>query len=181
MYFMSVRSLKGEEKTMLIRLLEAPDAEIYREIRLDSLKESSESFLTTYEIESERPIEQIRQNLIATDSRFTVGAFINNELVGIVTFVRESNLKINHKGNVYAMYVSPKNRGQGIGKSLMTELVKRAKRISGLEQINLSVISNNNTAKRLYESIGFNKYGTERNALKSGDLYWDDDLMCIRL
>jgi hypothetical protein len=98
---------------MLIRLLESSDAEIYREIRLDSLKESPESFLTTYEIESERPIEQFRQNLIASDSRFTVGAFMNNELVGVVTFVRESKLKINHKGNVYAMYVSPKNRGQG--------------------------------------------------------------------
>jgi hypothetical protein len=34
-----------------IRLLESLDAEIYREIRLDSLKESPESFLTTYEIE----------------------------------------------------------------------------------------------------------------------------------
>ncbi|SEB53624.1 hypothetical protein [Paenibacillus sp. GP183] len=79
---------------MLIRLLESSDAEIYREIRLDSLKESPESFLTTYEIESERPIEQFRQNLIASDSRFTVGAFMNNELVGVVTFVRESKLKI---------------------------------------------------------------------------------------
>jgi ribosomal protein S18 acetylase RimI-like enzyme len=166
---------------MLIRLLESSDAEIYREIRLDSLKESPESFLTTFEIEKERTIEQIRQNLIATDSRFTLGAFMNNELVGIVTFVRESNLKIMHKGNVYAMYVSPKYRGQGIGKSLMTELVKRAKACRGLEQINLSVISNNTMAKSLYASIGFNVYGTERNALKSGDLYWNDDLMSIRL
>jgi ribosomal protein S18 acetylase RimI-like enzyme len=79
------------------------------------------------------------------------------------------------------MYVSPKNRGQGIGKSLMTELVKIARTYSGLEQINLSVISNNTMAKSLYESIGFKVYGTERNALKSGDLYWDDDLMSIRL
>jgi ribosomal protein S18 acetylase RimI-like enzyme len=166
---------------MLVRLLESLDAEIYREIRLDSLKESPESFLTTYEIERERSIEQIRKNLIVTDSRFTLGAFMNNDLIGVVTFVRESNLKINHKGNVYAMYVSPKNRGQGIGKSLMIELVKRARTCSGLEQINLAVISNNTMAKKLYESIGFKVYGTERNALKSGDLYWDDELMTIRL
>ncbi|BBH24315.1 N-acetyltransferase [Paenibacillus baekrokdamisoli] len=166
---------------MLIRLLESLDAEIYREIRLDSLKESPESFLTTYEIERTKPIEQTQQNLKVTDSRFTLGAFINNDLIGIVTFVQESNVKSNHKGNVYAMYVSPNYRGQGIGKALMIELVKRAKEFSGLEQINLTVISVNTMAKSLYESIGFKVYGTERNALKSGELYWDEDLMTIRL
>lgn len=97
---------------MLIRLLESLDAEMYRKIRLDSLKESPESFLTTYEIERTKPIEQTQQNLKVTDSRFTLGAFINDDLIGIVTFVQESNVKTNHKGNVYAMYVSPNYRGQ---------------------------------------------------------------------
>lgn len=63
----------------------------------------------------------------------------------------------------------------------MIELVKRAKEFNGLEQINLTVISDNTLAKNLYESVGFKVYGTERNALKSGELYWDEDLMTIRL
>nr|WP_260987018.1 hypothetical protein [Paenibacillus terrae] len=80
--------------------MDSQDAEIYREMRLKSLKENPEAFLTTYEIEKDKPIEQLRRNLIASDHRFTLGAFINGGLIGIVTFVRESNPKIVHKGNI---------------------------------------------------------------------------------
>ncbi|WP_318671150.1 GNAT family N-acetyltransferase [Paenibacillus sp. PSB04] len=157
------------------------DAEIYRELRLKSLKENPEAFLTTYEIEKDKPIEQLRRNLIASHNRFTLGAFINSGLIGIVTFVRESNPKTVHKGNIYAMYVQPEFRGNGAGKSLVQELISKAKQCDGLEQINLTVISNNNAAKRLYESFGFVTYGTERNALKSGYQYWDENSMVLRL
>jgi len=115
------------------------------------------------------------------ENRFTLGAFINSQLIGIVTFVRESNPKVIHKGDIYAMYVSPDSRGKRIGKSLVQDLVTKAKQCEGLEQINLTVISNNTAAKRLYETIGFVTYGTERNALKSGSQYWDEDFMAIRL
>ncbi|GIO64012.1 N-acetyltransferase [Paenibacillus cineris] len=166
---------------MEIRILDSQDAQIYRELRLKSLKENPEAFLTTYEIEKDKPIEQLRRNLIASDHRFTLGAFINGGLIGIVTFVRESNPKIVHKGNIYAMYVTPEFREKGIGKSLVQELINKAKHCEGLEQINLTVISNNNAAKRLYETIGFVTYGTEQNALKNGYQYWDENLMVLRL
>jgi ribosomal protein S18 acetylase RimI-like enzyme len=166
---------------MQIRILDKTDAEIYRELRLKSLKENPEAFLTTYEIEKDKSIEQLQQNLVPSDNRFTLGAFINGKLIGIVTFVRESNPKVVHKGNIYAMYVSPDFREKGIGKSLVQELVIKAKQCVGLEQINLTVISNNNAAKRLYEANGFITYGTERNALRTGSQYWDEDLMALRL
>nr|WP_237167850.1 GNAT family N-acetyltransferase [Paenibacillus yonginensis] len=97
---------------MEIRVLTAEDAEIYREIRLRSLKENPEAFLTTYEREQNLPIEELRQKIKATEHQFTLGAFMDGELAGIVTFVRESRAKITHKGNVFAMYVSPEFRKQ---------------------------------------------------------------------
>jgi ribosomal protein S18 acetylase RimI-like enzyme len=136
---------------------------------------------TTFEIEIEKPIEQLQHNLKITDSRLILGALYDNELIGIVTFVRDSNLKTTHKGSVYAMYVSPKYRGRGIGNALMSELINLANKCDGLEQVYLTVISNNNAAKRLYKNVGFVIYGTERNALKTGDQYWDEDLMVLRL
>ena len=166
---------------MEIKLLNIEDAELYRELRLKSLKENPEAFLTTFEIEVAKPIEQVQQNLKPNNSRFTLGAFNVNELVGIVTFVRENNPKTIHRGNIYAMYVLPKFRGEGIGKGLIKELVKRATQCDGLELIHLTVISNNIAAKRLYESVGFTVYGTERNALKYGDRYWDEELMVLQL
>ncbi|NOU92367.1 GNAT family N-acetyltransferase [Paenibacillus sp. LMG 31456] len=167
---------------MNIRCLNPTDAEIYRQIRFTSLKENPEAFLTTYEIQLEKPIEEFQQNLQQTAMKFTLGCFTKaDELAGIVTFVRESNPKITHKGSIYAMYVNPEFRGMRVGYALLTELLQRAKQLPGLEQINLTVVSNNLAAKRLYESVGFTTYGTERNAMKSNGQYWDDDLMSIIL
>lgn len=162
-------------------MLNSEDAHIYHELRLRSLMESPESYLTTYEDEKEKPIEKLMNNLIPSDNRFTLGGFIDNFLTGVVTFVRESNSKTTHKGNVYALYVSPEFRGQGIGKALMLELKNRARQCIGLEQLNLTVISDNTAAKRLYVSVGFITYGKEERALKSGEQYWDEELMALKL
>nr|WP_220185894.1 GNAT family protein [Paenactinomyces guangxiensis] len=162
--------------------MEPSDAEIYREIRLRSLQENPEAFLTTYEIEREKPIETTRQNLQHTDFKFTLGCFTDNdELVGIVTFVRESKPKITHKGYVFGMYVVPEFRGKRVGYRLISELLQRAKKCAGLEQIHLTVVANNIAAKKLYESVGFTRYGTECNALKMNGQYWDEDLMAIKV
>lgn len=165
---------------MTLRLLGPDDAEIYRQIRFKSLQESPEAFLTTYEIQLAKPIEEFRQNLQSNNFRFTLGCFTEtNELAGIVTFARETNPKITHKGNIYAMYVSSEYRGRRIGNALLTELLQRAKQLPGLEQINLTVVSSNLAAKKLYETVGFTTYGTERNAMKNNGQYWDEDYMTL--
>ncbi|WP_274650982.1 GNAT family N-acetyltransferase [Paenibacillus humicola] len=164
-----------------IRLLHPSDAEICRELRLRSLKENPEAFLTTFEVEREKPLERFRENLTVTDDRFTLGAFIGDELAGMVTFVREAPLKARHKGSVLAMYVAPERRGKGIGAALIRELAARVRRLGGVEQLNLSVISDNEAAKRLYAAAGFAVYGHEPRSLKAGNQYWDEDYMVLRL
>lgn len=166
---------------MEIRVLDEKDAEVCHQLRLQSLLDSPEAYLTTYEIQAARPIEKIREQLKPEDGKFTLGAFQADRLVGMVTFVREFKPKIIHKGNLYAMYVAPEARGQGIGKKLVTELIQRASQLSGLEQINLSVISENAAAKALYASCGFEVFGIERNAMKAGNQYWDEENMALRL
>ncbi|WP_246020298.1 GNAT family N-acetyltransferase [Lysinibacillus telephonicus] len=102
-------------------------------------------------------------------------------LVGVVTFIRESLLKSQHKGNIYGMYVAPETRGQGVGKALMFEVIQRAKETEGLEQLILQVVSTNDSAKMLYKSLGFETYGVEPRAIKDRELYFDEDLMVLFL
>lgn len=97
----------------------------------------------------------------------------------MVAFIRENDLKNRHKGNVFGMYIAPGSRGQGLGKALMKELISRAKNCDGLEQIKLTVVSDNDHAKNLYKSLEFEIYGTERNALKDQGHYFDEDLMVL--
>ena len=168
---------------MNIRLLNDSDAQVYREVRLRALKNDPDAFGSTYEQEETKPLGHIIERIHHTKDQFTLGCFDDsNTLVGIVNFSRENRLKTAHKGNIYGMYVEPQFRGRGVGKSLLLALIERAtKECEGLEQIHLTVVSNNKSAKRLYVSLGFEVYGIEPNALKFDEQYFDEDLMILRL
>jgi ribosomal protein S18 acetylase RimI-like enzyme len=167
---------------MNIRVLEQSDAPLYQQLRLSSLKVNPEAFGSTFEREAVYTLETVVERIKSTTDKFVLGAFdARSSLVGIVTFMRETSLKTAHKGNVYGMYVAPEMRGKGLGKLLMLELIVMAKACDGLEQVNLTVVSNNGSAKKLYESVGFEVYGVERNALKFNGQYFDEDFMVLKL
>ncbi|WP_339260520.1 N-acetyltransferase [Lysinibacillus sp. FSL K6-3209] len=165
---------------MEIRILSKSDAQVYQEVRLSALKNNPEAFGSTYEREVNLSLQTVAERIEATTDKFVLGAFHNNgSLVGIVTFVREDSPKTSHKGNVFGMYVAPEGRGRGLGKLLMSELIKRAKCCEGLEQINLTVVSDNSSAQKLYKSLSFEVYGLERKALQFNGHYYDEELMVL--
>lgn len=167
---------------MNIRVLDELDARLYQELRLDALKTNSEAFGSTYESEVKFSLETVVERIKPNRDKFVIGAFDHSGLlVGIVTFVRENGLKTAHKGNVYGMYIVPEMRGQGLAKSLMLELIRKASDCEGLEQINLTVISDNVFAQKLYKSLGFEVYGVEHNALKYNGQYFDEDFMVLKV
>jgi ribosomal protein S18 acetylase RimI-like enzyme len=167
---------------LYLRMLTSEDAEVYRGLRLQSLRLHPEAYLSSYESEKKLSIVTTRIRLEPSENNFTLGAFDGEEkLVGIVTFFRESRPKIDHKANIYSVYVDSDVRKQGVGRRLMVELIARARLLPGLEILNLTVTSNNVAAKRLYESLGFICYGTEPKAMKLGDEYLDEDLMILLL
>jgi ribosomal protein S18 acetylase RimI-like enzyme len=167
---------------MELRILEASDAVIYQPLRLRGLQDHPEAFGSTYEREAAFSTDTVADRIKPSEDRFVLGAFDEDgTLTGIVTFVRESSPKARHKGTVFGLYVTPGMRGQGIGQVLMQELLSRAKQLDGLEQLNLAVVSTNGRALKLYESIGFRTYGTERRALKWDGKYYDEDDMALKL
>lgn len=165
---------------MEIRTLTEEDAAIYRELRLEALQTSPEAFGSTYEEGAARPLSATAERL-RTPGAFTLGAFADDALVGVVTLVRDAGLKMRHRANIYAMYVTPAARGRGVGRALMEEAIRRARAVPGIEQLHLAVVSNNTTARALYDALGFVVYGREPRALKSGDRYFDEDMMILHL
>lgn len=167
---------------MITRILQESDAQIYQELRLIGLKTNPEAFGSTYDRESIFSLETVKERIRPNRDKFVLGAFNENGLLsGLVAFVRDSGIKTSHKGNVYGMYVIQELRGKGLGKSLMLELIRKTRDCDGLEQINLTVVSNNESAKKLYRSVGFEIYGVERSALKYNGQYYDEDLMVLQL
>lgn len=172
------------EKHAEIRLLTEADAETYRALRLRALRESPEAFGSTYAERRARPLSEFAEQLRAggePPERFTLGAYVEGELAGSVTFRRHSNTKERHKGAITAMFVAPEQRGRGLGRALMEVAVTQARALPGLEQIQLSVVTTNDAAYALYTALGFEAYGLERHALKQGDRYYDEHLMVLWL
>lgn len=167
---------------MDIRVLEASDAAAYQVVRLRGLRTNPEAFGSTYGREAQFPLAFVEERLRPAEGKFALGAFDEaGALVGVVAFVRETGAKVAHKGNVYGMYVVPEAQGRGAGKALIQALIERAKACEGLERINLAVVTGNEPAIRLYRSLGFETYGTERQALKYEGRYADEHFMSLTL
>ncbi|MBN8193248.1 GNAT family N-acetyltransferase [Bacillus sp. NTK074B] len=146
------------------------------------LKQNPESFGSSYAeaINHKHPIKNAAERL-SHDGNCTFGCFSGNQLVGAVTMVREKGIKMNHKASIYAMYVNLSHRGQGVGRGLMESAVNRARKTNGIEQLLITVVTTNETARGLYHSCGFKPYGTEKRALKYNGEYYDEELMVLFL
>lgn len=169
---------------MDIRLLDERDAEAYRTFRLRALRENPEAFGATYEESANRPLAEVAARLHLDDEppeRFTLGAYAEGALAGSVTFSRLQYAKERHKGVITAMFVAPEQRGKGMGRALMEAAITRARKVPGVEQILLSVVTTNTAARALYLALGFESYGQERRALKQNGRYYDEDLMVLWL
>ncbi len=119
----------------------------------------------------------------SSSEAFTLGAFLKNELIGVVSFKREGSNreKLRHKGLLTRMIVATAHRGKGVGKQLIAAVIRRAKTLDGIEQINLTVIPSNKKAKSLYEQFGFQTFASEAHAIKWHGKYYTEDQMALRL
>ena len=149
---------------MKIRLLKPSDAKSYWELRLEALAQHPEAFATSYEeaIKRENPVEKMAENF-SKAGNYTFGAFNNEELLGAVTLLQENQLKLNHRANIFAMYVRPGLRNAGIGKALLSEAIHKARSTNGIEKLNLTVVTTNTIAKKLYADLGFQVFGLEKS------------------
>ncbi|WP_199624784.1 GNAT family N-acetyltransferase [Paenibacillus alkalitolerans] len=165
-----------------IRKITTNEVDVYWELRLEALRTSPEAFGGTYEEVVDTPIDAVRSRIGSTNDNYILGAFSeSNKIVGMLGFKREQSIKTRHKGFIWGMYVTPSYRKQGVGKSLLNEVLKRSKKLQGLEQITLCVVTSNNHARELYIKSGFEVFGYEKNALKHEGHRYDEEHMVFRL
>jgi len=74
------------------------------------------------------------------------------------------------------VYVDPVHHGRGIGRALLSELIKQATGL-GYRTIVATVATDNRSGLQLHEKLGFESVGTIRNAANKFDRWMDITLM----
>ena len=168
---------------MNVRKLTAADADAYRRLRLQGLREFPPAFGESADEFSTCSKEEILRTLDdPAGRRHVFGAFSETgELIGLVGVSRDAPEKMQHKGYIWGMYVAPGYQGQGIARQLLDAAIAHARTIAGLEQLRLIVGEANAGARRLYESVGFKPYGFEPRELKTDGKYYDSVHMWLLL
>ena len=165
-----------------LRLLTPADAAIFRDLRLRALREDPVAFTSSTEEFSHQTLDKIAARFRSDPAEsFMLGAFQERQLVGLVGFYRESRLKLRHKGSIVSMYVAAEARGQGLGRSLLCDAIRRVREIQGVENLLLGVMTTQTAARNLYESLGFEVYGREARALCLDGQYYDEEFRVLDL
>jgi len=156
-----------------IKRLEATDGGIYRALMLRAYSEHETAFTSSFEERAPKPVDWWTRRL-SDPTSVTLGAFdVGESLVGTVRLEAFQRQRERHKISLTAMYVMKDYAGKGIGRRLVDEALSEARKMNGIELMNLSVTADNLPAVRLYSKAGFQSYGREIRAVKVPGAYLD--------
>jgi ribosomal protein S18 acetylase RimI-like enzyme len=166
-------------ESIALRVLTSADAKAYREVRVAALEEDPPAFGSRPEDEPNLAATATR--LAQSDDRCFFGAFQDERLIGIVRLSRYDAPNEKHRAYLAGLYVLPHFRRSGCGRALVKQALNRAVTLSGIRRINLTVVTQQTAAIRLYESLGFCIYGTELETFSKAGCFYDEHLMTLAL
>lgn len=103
------------------------------------------------------------------------------ELIAAAGILRAKPPKFAHRATLWGVFVEPSHRGKGLGRAVVTEAIETARTWPGVVFIDLGVSANAPEAQRLYESLGFEKWGREPESTEHEGRRYDEIYMALRL
>lgn len=145
----------------------------YKNLYMESIANSPQAFLWSKE-EIGSKEDSVWQDRI---KNMFFAITDDEKLVGMAGFYCEEKKKLAHIANIVRVYVNPEYRGKGIGKQLLLTVIEDVKSMPEIRKIQLGVIATQILALNLYESVGFEKVGELKMAVKIDDHFYDQYLM----
>ena len=106
-------------------------------------------------------------------------SFVDGEYAGNCSFSEKGESRRNAHRAGFGIALFQKFTGFGLGRVLMERAISCAKEL-GYEQMELTVVSENERAQRLYKSFGFKEYGRLPIANKYDDGTFSDDIFMVK-
>lgn len=167
----------GYRPQMSIRTLDAGDAPAFFELRQRGLREEPTAFYASAD-EPGESLESLTRRFVEQTSE-VLGVFEGGVLVGAGGLFRETRPKGRHKATIWGMYVVPEARRRGYARALVEGLLARARTMSGVRRVGLSVVTEQHAARALYLQAGFVAERVEVGAIEiAGRLYDEIHMVC---
>ena len=138
-----------------IRRIRIGEGELFKQIRLSSLRESPYAFASTYESALNRSFESWSEQADSTaqgSDRSTFIAFAGNAPIGIAALYRDPERM--DVGEVLQVWVCPEYRSKGVAIGVMDAIFQWAGE-NGFRTVLSSVKKGNERALRFYQKYGF--------------------------
>jgi ribosomal protein S18 acetylase RimI-like enzyme len=152
-----------------IRRADLEDVAQVRELRLRALESDPDAFGETLERARTRPEADYADWIGSPENGMFVAADTDGSLVGMAVGAPAPVDDRPRPAALYAMWVAPEARGQGVGGALVDAVEGWARRM-GYERIGLGVTSTNEPAIRLYTRMGFVDLGDTYPLREGSDL-----------
>lgn len=151
-----------------IKTLEVtPDQwEKWRDARLAALQNDPQAFGANFEVENQRTAE-VWQEKLARPDQYLGAVECNNAFVAIAGAYKSDS----EKWNIISVYTAPEFRGKGLSKKVLIQVIDGL-RSRGAKTISLAVNTQQHAAISLYEKLGFEIIGTEKDQpMGNGELH----------
>jgi ribosomal protein S18 acetylase RimI-like enzyme len=152
----------------------------YRDLWLEALKESPESFAADYREQSDLPDSVWKERLadaIKEESVLVVFAHIGDQAIGMIGAYFDDNPKFRHVATVWGAYVRPAYRGKGIARELVNQLLKRLSERPGIVKVKSYSVTTGHMAVTAYKNFGFDIVGIAKKEIQVGDAFCDVYIM----
>ncbi|MDD2516086.1 MAG: N-acetyltransferase [Candidatus Gracilibacteria bacterium] len=161
-------------KEIIFRKIKPKDWQEYKKIRLEALQEEPIAFGASYE---EKIIENENNWKISIKKSSIFFALDNDEIIGIMGYWFETNLKTKHIAKIFGVYLKEKYRKKGIGDKFLKFILKQIIQNKEIKKIALAVNTKQKGAIKLYEKNGFEIVGKLKNELFYSGQFYDEFLM----
>lgn len=149
-------------------------------VRRLGLEETPFAFASSLDDDFTNDLSVVESALSKGPDALTFGAFLSGELAGVLHVGRQLKNKRKHVATLGGMYVRPEFRRRGVARRLLDVAIDHSRSL-GVSTIQVSVTEFATDARRLYESAGFRRWGTEPDALRYDDRSVDEHHLVLRV
>lgn len=160
-----------------VRPMRAAEWPVYRQLRLQALRDAPDAFGSTYAAEGVGADAHWAARLRVVESSGRDLALVAETAHGPCGLVWcKVSADDPTVANLYQMWVAPEARGHGVGRALLAEALDWAA-AAGVRHVHLGVTVGDSPARRLYVSMGFRPVG-EPTPLREGSAQLAQDMVC---